>query len=126
MMNEDKVGFGFPIKMKIVGKTIRLSDEFESIKEAILIILSTQKGERIMCPDFGCRLKEYMFEPLNSLTEELIRQEIIRSLTKWEKRIQQIEVTFEKAEQGILKAHIQYVVVAQGEKDGTEFKITMV
>jgi len=79
-----------------------------------------------MCPDFGCRLKEYMFEPLNSLTEELIRHEIIRSLTKWEKRIEQIEVTFGKAEQGVLKAYIQYVVVSEGEKDGTEFKIVMV
>ena len=63
-MNDEKVGFKFPIGLETAGKTIRLSDEFESIKEAIIIILSTQKGERIMCPDFGCRLKEYMFEPL--------------------------------------------------------------
>ena len=126
MMNDEKVGFKFPIGLETAGKTIHLSDEFESIKEAIIIILSTQKGERIMCPDFGCRLKEYMFEPLNSLTEELIRHEIIRSLTKWEKRIEQIEVTFGKVEQGVLKAYIQYVVVSEGEKDGTEFKIVMV
>ena len=50
----------------------------------------------------------------------------MKLLTKWEKRIEQIEVTFGKAEQGVLKAYIQYVVVSEGEKDGTEFKIVMV
>ena len=42
MMNDEKVGFKFPIGLETAGKTIRLSDEFESIKEAIIIILSTQ------------------------------------------------------------------------------------
>ena len=35
------------------------------IKEAIWIILSTSKGERVMRPDFGCGIHDYVFSAIN-------------------------------------------------------------
>lgn len=48
MMNDEKVGFKFPIGLETAGKTIRLSDEFESIKEAISLFYQ-HKREKESC-----------------------------------------------------------------------------
>lgn len=88
------VGLAFPIEINAIDKFVKMVDMKDSIKQGIYIILNTQKGERMMNPEFGSRIKEYVFEPQNLATNELLRHEIIRSLLRWEKRIDDIEVTF--------------------------------
>lgn len=104
------IGFGFPVEMNAIDKSIKQVDVKESIKQAIYIILNTQKGERIMNPEFGSRIKEYVFEPQNVATHELLRHEIIRSLLRWESRIDDIEVMFTN-DDGKLYVTIRYHII---------------
>ena len=46
-------------------------------------LLLTEKGERIMLPDFGLSLKKYLFEPLDEVTYHLIKADILKTLTKY-------------------------------------------
>jgi hypothetical protein len=84
----------------------------QDIKEAILIILGTNKGERVMRPDFGAGLDAFVFEPVNPTTIAMLQSQVRQALINWEPRIdaQAVDVTFE--EPGVLMIDITYTVRA--------------
>lgn len=85
-------GWSFPLKTDLQGGISLCADD-RKVKEAILIILRTELGERRYRPDFGCRLSELTFAPLNTNTLFLIRLYIREALETWESRIDLIDVT---------------------------------
>jgi phage baseplate assembly protein W len=72
---------------------IALAQFEEDIREAIRIILGTDRGERVMRPDFGAGLNEFVFEPLNSTTIHLVKTRVQEALVKWEPRIDVLDVS---------------------------------
>lgn len=88
-----------------------ISSYEEDIKEAIHIILGTAKGERLMRPDFGCGIHEYVFCSMNVVNIHLIENSVREALLMWEPRIKVISVKTEpKAEEGKLLIEIDYEV----------------
>lgn len=87
-------GWSFPLKTDLQGG-ISLSAADRKVREAILIILRTELGERRYRPDFGCRLSELTFAPLNSRTLFLMRLYVQEALETWEPRIDLEEVVTE-------------------------------
>lgn len=73
-----------------------IKKDLNLINESIFRILNTEKGERVYLRDFGCNLKSYIFEPLDSITVELIIKEIREALGKWEPRIRVEDIAVEK------------------------------
>ena len=53
------------------------------IKNNLRQLLLTEKGERIMLPDYGLSLKKYLFEPLDEMTFFLLKTDILRTLNKY-------------------------------------------
>lgn len=84
-------GFAFPLHVNVQGG-IQLSTAAPNLEESIGIILRTSLGERVYRPDFGCRLSELVFEPLNIQTLLLVRLYVEEALETWEPRINLIEV----------------------------------
>lgn len=78
-------GWKFPISSGPSG--INKSEYEESVKESINIILGTRPGERVMNPEFGCRLWDIVFEPNNHTVYTEIKHIAHESLAKWEPRI---------------------------------------
>ena len=103
-------GWKFPVNVDLKGQ-IEMSDETD-IKEAIWIILSTSKGERVMRPTFGCGIHDYVFEIINSSTLKMMEESVREALILWEPRIeiQQINVSAEKINDGKLIISIDYLV----------------
>lgn len=89
MAEKDFLGIGWklPLQLNPRGGIARASGE-QKIKESILIILGTAKGERVMRPDFGSDLNRLVFEPNNSVTANLAKHYVEEALTLWEQRIQ--------------------------------------
>lgn len=79
-------GWAFPLRVTVQGK-VQLSGITQSIEESIQIILRTQVGERVYRPDFGSRLSELVFAPMNTQTLLLLRLHVQEALTQWEPRI---------------------------------------
>jgi len=104
-------GWKFPVNVDPEGH-IAMSEYEEDIKEAIWIILSTSKGERVMRPDFGCGIHDYVFASLNTSNLMLIENNVREALTIWEPRIKllKVETLSEKAAEGILMINIEYEV----------------
>jgi phage baseplate assembly protein W len=57
------------------------------IKSSIRMILTTRLGERPMLPEFGSRLYELVFEPMDDGLKALARTFVIEALQRWEPRI---------------------------------------
>lgn len=79
-------GFSFPFQVNLQGG-VQLSHTIRSVEESIWIILRTDFGERVYRPDFGSRLSELAFMPLNSQTLMLLRLYVQEALERWEPRI---------------------------------------
>lgn len=85
------IGWKFPVSVDSTGK-IAMSEYEEDIKESIRVILFTLRGERVMQPDFGCSIHDFVFDTLTTTTLGLVESSIHEALTRWEPRINLIEV----------------------------------
>lgn len=79
-------GIAFPLRLTVQGN-LQLSPGDRNLEESIQIILRTQMGERVYRPDFGCRLAELTFAPMNTQTLLMVRLYIQEALEQWEPRI---------------------------------------
>ena len=108
------VGWRFPLQLDRAKGDIALSRYEQDVQEAIWIILSTAQGERVMRPDFGCGIHDYVFAPNNSHTVGLVRFHVEQALVRWEPRIdlQEVLVQADPALPSVLLISIQYQVRA--------------
>ncbi|WP_050766035.1 GPW/gp25 family protein [Synechococcus sp. PCC 7335] len=63
------------------------SNKYRNLDESIVIILGTRLGERVYRPEFGSRLHELVFAPLNDETMLLAQIYAREALQQWEPRI---------------------------------------
>lgn len=63
-----------------------------SIKQAIKNLILTVPGEKPFQPLVGSRVYELLFEPLDPFTMDSIRDEIINTVTQYEKRVDLVNV----------------------------------
>ena len=70
---------------------IEMVDEQASVRQAILLLLSTVPGERVMRPEYGCDVHKLIFSPNDNTTAGLAIHFVKQALDRWEPRI---EVTY--------------------------------
>lgn len=90
------IGWAFPLGFDADGSVSTAVYE-EDVRQAILIILATNQGERLMRPRFGAGLDDFLFEPVTATTEERIRTRVHEALVDFEPRIDVEEVKVEAA-----------------------------
>lgn len=105
-------GWKFPVLVEGLTGKLAMSAYEQDIREALWIILSTAKGERVMHPDFGCGIHDFVFASLNISTMGMIESKVREALLCWEPRIEilRVEVSLEKADAGKLEVQIEYRV----------------
>jgi uncharacterized protein len=91
-MDDDFAGRGlaFPLRPGVSG--LGESAGVAKVEESMRIILGTRPGERVMRPQFGCELGSLVFSPNNSSTADLARYYVTDALTRWEPRIDVLDV----------------------------------
>jgi Bacteriophage baseplate protein W len=83
----DAVGVG-PAGLRLSPSGgISMVQEEASVRQAILLLLSTVPGERVMRPDYGCELHRLVFAPNDDTTAGLAIHYVRRALERWEPRI---------------------------------------
>lgn len=84
MANGKTYGITFPFRDSFDGKYLDLTDyTTEEIRSDLIHLLLTRKGSRYFLPDFGTRLFEYIFEPLDGPTLSDVESEIRDSVEKY-------------------------------------------
>jgi phage baseplate assembly protein W len=88
------------------------------IKEAIIAILCTAKGERVMRPEFGSSIHDFVFAPNNATTGGLIAYHVQEALTRWEPRVDvtDVDVQPDPLEGGRVLINIRYVVKSTNDE----------
>lgn len=84
-------GWGFPVSVDSQGRIVRV-DEVDAINRSIQLILGTAKGERLMRPDFGSDLFNFLFQPLSAINKGRMATTVKSALQKWEPRIRVMDV----------------------------------
>lgn len=91
-------GWAFPpARVAIDGdagarRRFAMAADEESVRQAIFVILSTARGERVMRPDFGCNLHEFAFALNDRATQSAAAHEVREALMNWEPRIDMLDV----------------------------------
>ena len=75
-----------------VTDDIVVSKDASAIKQAIVNLLLTNKGERLMNPEYGSDIRRYLFEPLDYGTSALVKQNIVTTIGRFEPRISVKEI----------------------------------
>ncbi len=104
-------GLAFPVEVGDSGELPYESAEAK-VQQSLLIILGTARGERVMRPEFGSRLRELVFQPINASTKGRIVQYVTEAIAKWEPRVDllRVDVTEDAATAGKLLVDIEYRV----------------
>jgi len=101
MANGITYGINFPFRESYVGKYLDISDTTEEeVRSNLIHLLLTRKGYRYYLPDFGTRLYEYIFEPLDGPTFSEIEGEIRDSVEKYMTGVQITNISITDASLG--------------------------
>lgn len=80
-------GWAFPFRIAPASGRVATAAEEEDIRQSILIILKTAKGERVMRPDFGCGIHDLVFAVVDTATLAQVRRDVEAALRDHEARI---------------------------------------
>lgn len=104
---EPSYSYNAQLNRKEALKDVQASYDIEAIKNSISNAFLTTPGQKILNPTFGIDIRQYLFEPVDIYTAELIQNDIETELPKAEPRI-----TVEN-------------VVVEGNEDEQEYKIDL-
>jgi phage baseplate assembly protein W len=92
-----------------------------SARQAILMLLATRPGERVMRPHYGCHLHRLVFSPNDGTTAGLAIHYVRQAIERWEPRIDVIHLDAARSEDeavpGLLEITLEYRVRATLETD---------
>jgi phage baseplate assembly protein W len=89
----------------------------DAINVSIENILMTNRGERVFLPDFGSIIPLVIFETINQANGEIILDDIIESIKRWETRVTILEDRVKldvRANENALLLSIQYKINRNG------------
>ena len=106
-------GWAFPVGIDARGH-IALARGGRDIEEAMLLILLTPKGQRVMRPEFGCQVHDLIFAPNDATTAGLAAYYVQEALAMWEPRItvQDVRVRPDPSDMGRMLIEIAYLIKA--------------
>ena len=109
-------GISFPLRINVQGE-LKTDSGDRNLQESIATILNTKLGERVYRPNFGCRLSELTFAPMNPQTILLARIYVEEALNRWEPRIKVTGVYAEPDPiKGRLDLKIQYQIKENNDR----------
>ena len=71
---------------------IKMLTDSASVRQALLILLTTRPGERVMRPAYGCDLHRLVFSPNDATTHGLAMHYVRRAIERWEPRVEILDL----------------------------------
>lgn len=117
-------GMKFPPQINPVTGRFVISENEQSVKESIYLILMTQKGERMMRPEFGSRTSDYVFSDTDLTMLHIMAHELERDILRNEPRIKNVEIQMDNdTRPDCLLVHIRYQVSGKGTSENMVFPL---
>ena len=129
MAADDEVlgrGVSFPLSVDTQGR-IAIAGGPEKVRQSVLLILGTEPGDRLMRSDFGCHVRNLVFEPNSVSIARRAEFQVREALLRWEPRIDVESVSVDNRVDGqygpILAIQVMYRVKASGFRDRVNFEL---
>lgn len=123
----DDTGRGTGLRVSNRGG-IEMVEGESSVRQAILLLLATRPGERVMRPHYGCHLHRLVFSPNDDTTAGLAIHYVRQALERWEPRVDVIDLDATRSpdKPGLLEITLAYRVRAtlQTERLAYAFDLT--
>lgn len=117
--------FSFPHMIDRSTKKAILSQDRKSINECLGILLRTRRGELLGDPEYGCSLIERIFMYEGIIVEQLIKEDIMNAINKFEPRVytdtSMISIIQDTR---VVRIFIQYVIKETGVVNDYNMEIT--
>jgi len=124
MTTHDFVGAGwaFPLGVDARGG-IALARRDAELEQAMRLILATYPGERPMRPEFGSKIRDYVFRSATIDTAAELSHEVRRALLRWEPRVvvEQVNVSVDEDDRSRLYIDISYTVKGTNDRRNLVF-----
>ena len=93
--------------------------EDASVRQAVLLLLSTRPGERVNRPNYGCHLFRLAFAPADDTTAGLAIHYVGRALQRWEPRVSvlSLDAARSRDDPALLEVLLRYRVKATQHED---------
>jgi len=78
----DRTSLGFPFKIDDLGRVAPSSGD-DNIRAKVLQVLLTSPGERVNVPEFGCGLRDLVFDPNNDILAAATEFTVTKALQQW-------------------------------------------
>lgn len=121
---EDIIGKGWSFpphfsKAADGGAGIIMHSGVQEIEDSLSVLFSTQLGDRLFRPDFGCSLTEFQFKMIDNAAENRMKRMIENAVREYEPRIlvQKLEIDLSDIEDGKVRIDLQYSIKATYVKD---------
>lgn len=85
-------GLQFPMQSGSRGYLSKQSG-LALVRNNLIQLLSTERGERVMLPNYGVSLKKYLFQPLDAETFRSLQSEIVTSISRYMPNITILKLT---------------------------------
>ena len=116
-------GWSFPPTFERGTASVAMVEGVADIRESLWILLSTSPGERIMVPEYGCALWDYVFATLDTTVATQIAGLVEEAIVRWEPRVDVHDVSVRAVEPatGRVSIEIDYTVRAINTRDNLVF-----
>jgi phage baseplate assembly protein W len=110
-------GFAWPMRVDHTG-SIALTNGAADLDQSIRVILMTAPGERVMRPQFGCRIWELLFEPVTGNLLGLIAEAVRDAVAQWEPRVvlETVAPTVDPDDHGLIRIAMTYRVQSTNDR----------
>lgn len=117
--DSDFLGKGWAFQLTVNAGQVLFSAGEANIKQSLILILGTSPGERVMLPEFGCRINELLFAANNSTTEGLAELYVRQAVERWEPRVlvNDVSSVIEFTDRNILTITLSYVIRDKNQPD---------
>ncbi len=93
-----------------------------AVRQALMLLLTTRPGERVMRPEYGCRLNELLFSVCDETTAGLAMHYVQSAIRRWEPRVEIVEVdaAWDRQQPSLLLIRLDYRL----RRDYTRYTLT--
>lgn len=111
----------FPFAIDARGRTATAGDD-DHLRDLILQVLFTSPGERVNRPEFGCGLKQLVFDPASDVLAAATQQLVQGALIRWLDSVIAVEQVSVEVGEGSLEATVVYKRRDSGERREEVFR----
>ena len=97
-------------------------NDIDAVKQSIKNLVLTRYTERLFEPQIGTGIAGLLFELADPFTEFAIRDEILRVITEYEPRVNNLEVeVLDQTDRNAYSVNIQFNVIFSDQREETNF-----